>query len=156
MRKYGLFLGVGLWILLGMLTLIGNPVWAKDFPSDWLANQAGYNTALEQQDATGKPILLYFHAPWCPYCTQLNDKLLFTPPVKDYLKDYINVYVYPTADSPEQTMAQDYGVRGYPTLFLIPKKGANPLPVSPHVGRNLMQPQQFINTLKVLGQMPSH
>lgn len=72
--------------------------------------------------AQSKPILAVFGASWCHYCKQLERETLSDSEVSKALEAWEVVNV--DAESPKgRTMAQKYGVRGYPTMVFLRPNG---------------------------------
>lgn len=72
-------------------------------------------SAEELNNATGKRIL-YFHAPWCPQCQQL-DKSIKNGPIPD------GVTIIKTDFDSNQELRKKYGVTQQTTLVLIDENG---------------------------------
>lgn len=91
---------------------------------EWLLAADGYARA-EQERAAGAPVLVYFYTDWCPYCRRLDENLLSAWEVDRYLGERLSrVRVNPEKGSTERALARQYGVKGYPTLFLVWPTGA--------------------------------
>ncbi|HEX7295174.1 MAG TPA: thioredoxin fold domain-containing protein, partial [Pyrinomonadaceae bacterium] len=92
----------------------------------------------------GVPLIVYFYADWCPYCHDLDTQYLPASPVQQYLKGVAKVRINPEHGRPERELANQYGVTGYPSFFVIRKVSSAPIPVNPFrkVGPNLT-PAQF-------------
>lgn len=72
--------------------------------------------------AQSKPILAVFGTSWCHYCKQLERETLSDSEVSKALEAWEVVKV--DAESPKgRTMAQKYGVRGYPTMVFLRPNG---------------------------------
>ena len=71
--------------------------------------QFGQN--LEATIKTGRPLLVQFYAPWCGHCQQLA-------PTWEKVADKIgrDVAVGKLDCTQYQTLAQKYGIRGFPTI----------------------------------------
>ena len=92
-----------------------------------------------------KPVLVYFHAPWCTFCQQL------TPTLEELSPQYELVLAKVNADeNPE--LVQQYGVQGFPDVRLINNSqvtdsfvGALPEPlIRDFLFQNGLQPNGFL------------
>jgi protein disulfide-isomerase len=68
--------------------------------------------------ATGKPMLLFFTADWCPPCKSLKKNALSEPTVADaFNARTVPVYVDCTNDVP--AIGRELNIEGFPTLILV-------------------------------------
>ena len=66
-----------------------------------------------------KPIIAFFYVDWCGYCKR------FMPIYGEVTKEYKNKFNFAVVhcEKPEnEQMVKDFGVQGFPTLFIIDKK----------------------------------
>jgi len=90
---------------------------------DWYDGAAGYKRALAEQARSGQPIALFFHADWCKSCQKLRESVLSTTEVKQFMSGYIRVKIEPEKEKAAKMLANEYGVIGFPTFFIVPKSG---------------------------------
>ena len=121
----------------------------------WAEGAAAYKQALADYKTTGKPMLVYFYAPWCGYCRKFSATMLTRPEIKTFLKSYSKVKIYPESGIEEGWLAQKLGVAGYPEMYVWyanpSKHGAvttyNPNPDDPD-GWAMVTPQEFMNNIR--------
>ena len=78
----------------------------------------GYRQGYEQATREGKPMLLFFTAPWCEYCHQMANEAFIQEQVVNLSQRFVCILV--DADR-EPDVCREFQVRGYPTLqFLSP------------------------------------
>jgi thioredoxin-related protein len=111
----------------------------------WYAGAEGYQAALQLQKTSHKPIALYFHTDWCKNCKRLREKVLTSPEVKQYFLNTIPVKINPEIGLKEQQIADSYGVRGYPTFFMVT---GNPKTVKRIGTPHNLSAQQFVDQCK--------
>lgn len=135
------FLGLGL-----VISLTGRISLAALLGSDaWYQNQAGYREAVRNQKA-GESLLLYFYAPWCPYCKQFEEKVLRQPEVQKALAGVTKVRI----DVPrEKALAAQFGVQGFPAVFVVRDGSSNPKKVSAYPN-----PGHFLRECRKAGLFP--
>ena len=109
----------------------------------WYQGAAGYDQAAEEYEKTNQPMLVYVNVGWCPYCRRFEKNILSSPLVKDFLKDKIKVSINPEDGPRENRIAQRYGVRGYPSVFLHPPKPASAVQL--YTG---LTPEEFIESFQ--------
>lgn len=84
----------------------------------WYTGIEGYEQAEAAQRETGKPLLVYFHAPWCPYCRRVNSDVLTSAPVVAALADVLAVQINGDAGGKQRRLMADFGAEIYPSLFI--------------------------------------
>jgi len=87
-----------------------------------------YTPGMALAGEEGKNIFLYFHASWCGYCTKLKKETFSDDRIKAYLNDH---FVSIGVDTEKrEKLAQQWGVRGLPTLWFLEPDGTkiNSLP----------------------------
>ena len=68
-----------------------------------------------------KPIFLYFHAPWCTYCTKLKKTTFKDKKVLAYLeKNFVSIQV---DTDKNQVLSNEWKVKGLPTLWFLEPDG---------------------------------
>ena len=84
---------------------------------DWVED---YNTGVALAAQTGKPIMLYFSADWCPPCKELQKNVFSRQDVTLASRRLINIYLDVDKDRP--TM-EAYKVRSIPIIFFLDHTG---------------------------------
>lgn len=83
---------------------------------DW--RKGDVDDAFAEARESGKPVLLYWGAVWCPPCNKLKATLFKQADFIALTKKYIPVYL--DGDLPgAQAWGERFGVRGYPTLVVL-------------------------------------
>ena len=83
----------------------------------WKDYTPGLATAREKE----KNVFLYFHAPWCTYCTKLKLTTFQDEKVQDYLREnFVSIQV---DTDQNRTLAGEWGVTGLPTLWFLDPQG---------------------------------
>lgn len=108
--------------------------------SGWRVGAAGYQSAVAEQRMAGCPVLVYFSVEWCGYCKQFDAKVLTDRKVEAEIATAIKVRVDPDRLEADKQLTRRLGVKGYPTILLIPGEGEKPVDLSTGVGRG-MQPK---------------
>ncbi|MDM7924881.1 MAG: thioredoxin family protein [bacterium] len=98
------------------------PAWSDDF-----------NRALAEAKKTGKTLLVDFTgSDWCPWCIKLNDEVFSQKAFKDFaaanlvlmMADFPRTKKLPeNVKSQNQTLAERFGVQGFPTIVLLKGDG---------------------------------
>jgi tetratricopeptide (TPR) repeat protein len=101
--------------------------------SSWHDGAGGYSDAEQEQERSKAPMVVYFRTDWCPYCTRLEDRLLNDATVERYFRnELVKARINPEDGSQERAVADQYGVTGYPSLFVVGSKRAKPRRLSPY------------------------
>ena len=119
---------------------------AAKLPEDrWLYGSAGYARALELQRELNVPLVVYFYADWCPYCHTLDNRYLSAAPVQQYLQGVVKVRINPEHGRPEREIANQYGVTGYPSFFVMRQANSTRRNVNPfRQGGGNLSPAEFV------------
>lgn len=65
-----------------------------------------------------KTVFVMFYAPWCGHCTAVKPK--FAKVARAFAGDASKVAVVGVDATIEEELAQEYGIEGFPTFFMIP------------------------------------
>ncbi len=121
-----------------------------DTYKDWLEDADGYEKGVVDAEAKKKPLIVYFYAPWCPYCKRFDANVLSKKDVIKYMKKTVNVRIYPDKGMDrERAIMQDFGATGFPTFF-VKHPGGEFVEVeaqSPDEAR-YRTPEEFIEAIK--------
>lgn len=93
---------------------------AGQWSDGWYEGAEGYGKAVEEYKSTNKPMVVYVSVTWCPYCRKFEKEVLSSEKVREFLKDKIKVNLNPESGRAENSIARQYGVRGFPSFFLHP------------------------------------
>ena len=84
--------------------------------------QGDVDAAFALAKTSGKPLLLYWGAVWCPPCNQVKATIFSQQAFKDRSSFFVPVYL--DGDSANaQKVGERYKVRGYPTMILFKPDG---------------------------------
>src|SRR5688572_4639092 len=105
---------------LAALALLAGQSWI-DRPPDpsWRTGAAGVWAATRELETDGTPVFVYFRTDWCGVCKQMEAGSLSSPKVIEYMRGFAKVSVNPEKGREEKKLAEEYGVRGYPSMFVI-------------------------------------
>ena len=98
-------------LIIGVLTLRAEGL------DDWSNGATAFESAMASRGDEPMPIVVYFYADWCGYCKRFNSAL---SEGSIDLTDFVKVRINPEKGSREQALAEKFGVRGYPSVFIIP------------------------------------
>ena len=105
---------------------------AQEIFARWLSGADGFAEASRQHESNGKPTLVYFYTDWCPYCRRLNTNILASEEMDDYLDDVVAVRINPEAGARERALSKQFGVSGYPSIFVLPEGSDRPRSIHPY------------------------
>ena len=113
--------------------------------SAWYDGAQGYVAAVAEQKRTGKPIALLFYTDWCSSCKKLKEDVLISPEVKKYINGILPVKVNPETNRAAKALADRFGVKGYPTFYVIPANSAQAVLIN---RTSNVTPEQFVNSCR--------
>lgn len=118
------------------------------FPTVWYEGATGYRKALQEAREDGTPVAVYFYTDWCGYCKQLDQGLLSQPRVQEPFRYLVKVKINPEEGHAERAIANEYGVSGYPSFFILPSADGEARKVGGMVadgdGWRLRTPEEFV------------
>ncbi len=118
----------------------------------WYENASGYEAALAEQKQSEKPLLVYIHTTWCPYCKKVNEGLMSHPEMIAYLEGYIKVRVNPEASPKEEAIMRQFHATGFPSIYIRKSPDTAYVKIPPFNNHALKTPQEFIDSLEVVIQ----
>jgi len=114
----------------------------------WYEGASGFERGIEEAQREGKALAVYFYTDWCPYCRELERDLLSRAKVEDFLKYLVKIRVNPENGRRERLLANEYGVKGYPSFFIQSAPGATPRKIRRSDRDGLKSPEDFVATLE--------
>ena len=93
---------------------------------EWLEDAAGHKLAMALQSKYDNQMLIYFGADWNEACQFLWKELLSTSDFKKEAAHVIKLRINPEHGKDEGAIAAKYGLRTYPSTFMIDKPFAKP------------------------------
>lgn len=121
MRKLRLFTAASIIAVISLFTVFQHTSFAKEPALQWLSYNEGQALAKQLK----KPILIYFYASWCGYCTKMENDVFPDKTVQQLLRKFILIGVNIDSDNmvvvdgkkmPEGEFARNSGVSGTPTF----------------------------------------
>lgn len=103
---------------------------------------------VDQARREGKAMAVYFYTDWCPYCRELESELLGRAKVEEFLKYLVKVKVNPEKGARERSLADAYGVGGYPSFYIQSAPEAKPKKIRRGTRSGLKSPEEFVATLE--------
>ena len=113
-----------LLVVLGMfLIMTAISVWRgnREPPKDLIPWRSSLAAAREESAKTGKPVLAYFTATWCPPCQQMKHEVWPVPQVRKAIEPYVPVKV-DVDEYPD--VAKQYVFEGIPMITVLRADGS--------------------------------
>ncbi len=91
--------------------------------SEIVFKESGWENALKESKATGKPIFLNFHATWCAPCKLMKFRTFTNDELADYLNaNFINLRLDGEVGEGKALM-ESFGLRAYPSTLIFGSEG---------------------------------
>lgn len=131
--KKKIFIILGILIVLITTSVVGYAVTAMNAPK----HPSEYNIGITYDEAikSDKPMLAVFYVDWCGYCLRFMPKFKILS--KIYSDKYNFVMVNVEADKNTKALAEDVGVAGFPTVYILDPKYDNRVLMSNSYYQNL-------------------
>jgi protein disulfide-isomerase len=117
----------------------------------WTTN---YADALKQAKEQNRHVFVFFTgSDWCGWCMRLKEEILSTPQFQTYARDNLILVeldfprekkLSPALIAQNNSLAEKYGIRGYPTVIILNSRGKE----IDSLGYQEGGPQPFIERLR--------
>ena len=127
----------------------------RSVSSSWFEDAEGFGRAKKEQEYAGVPMIIYFRADWCPYCRRMDQDIINSPSVSQFLDNVVKVRITPESSPDNAELGRSMGVKGYPSVFVVPHPGSTPEKIH-SLSRKENDPmelsaEKFINAAKQAG-----
>ena len=131
--KKKILVTLGILVTLIATSVVGFAVTAMNAPKHPSEYKIGitYDEAIESD----KPMLAVFYVDWCGYCLRFMPK--FKVLSKIYSDKYNFVMINVEADKNTKALAEDVGIGGFPTVYILDPKYDNRILMSNSYYQNL-------------------
>jgi len=148
--KKKILLILGILLVIAGISFAGVSIAAMNAPKHPSDYHIGitYDAALKSD----KPMMIVFYADWCSYCLKFMPKFKILSTI---YKDKLNFVMLNAEETAQNTkLAQDYGVSGFPTVYISDPKYDNRV-LMPNVyyqdlGRFRVEIDRYIRIRKLL------
>ncbi|MFK5970313.1 MAG: thioredoxin family protein [Candidatus Marithrix sp.] len=115
----------------------------------WEEDARGYANIMAIANSSEEPVLIYFHADWCPWCRKLEKQYFADYQVENFLHSIPKVKIAPENGYEEKQLFSKYNGTGYPSVFVyIPAFGSKPIGQQPFRGSETWSPATYVQKLK--------
>ena len=135
-----------LLLLAGTVTL---PLRAEKGPEQELVHWQKYDTALELAQKEKRHVLVNFTTKWCVYCKVMDTTTYVDSTVVNTLNEKFvlakvdgesyDMVSLPKGDITEKGLTRQFGVRGYPTTWLLEPDGSKIGPMTGYIDTATMK-----------------
>lgn len=145
MKKNHIIIAVALWMLSGSV-----------FPSTPIWNSVNHNNPFILNN--DKSVLIYFHADWCLWCSEMERNVLQKPEIEDYISEYfvpvsINIdnkrkFLFNGEYVTARNLADKLNVDTFPTMVFL---NSSLLPLGELSG--YYEEDELMKVLRYVGQL---
>ena len=93
-------------------------------PPGWLNDEPGWVRATGPDRAPGAAMVVYFGVPWCKYSKAFERDVLGDAAVASATASLVKVRINPDVGETEARVADDFGVKVYPTVVVVAADGS--------------------------------
>ena len=127
----------------------------RSVSSSWFEGAEGLGRAKKEQEYANVPMIIYYRVDWCPYCQRMDQDIINSSSVREFLANVVKVRVNPESSPDDAELARSMGVSGYPSVFVVPHPGSTPEKI-PSLSRKANEPielstEKFISSAKEAG-----
>ena len=131
------------------------PRGTRSVSSSWFEDAEGLGRAKKEQEYANVPMIIYFRVDWCPYCQRMDQDIINSSSVREFLANVVKVRVNPESSPDNAELARSMGVSGYPSVYVVPHPGSTPEKI-PSLSRKADEPielstEKFISAAKAAG-----
>ncbi len=130
--KKKLFITIGIIIALACTSAVGIAVTMMNAPK----HPSEYKIGIKYEEAltSDKPMLAVFYVDWCGYCLRFMPKFNI---LSKLYKDKFNFVMVNVEDKENVNLANDLGIAGFPTVYILDPKYDNRVLLSNSIYQNL-------------------
>ncbi len=131
--KKKILITLGILVTLIATSVVGFAVTAMNTPK----HPSEYNIGITYDEAvqSDKPMLAVFYVDWCGYCLRFMPKFKILSNI--YSSKYNFVMINVEADKNTKALAEDVGIAGFPTVYILDPKYDNRILMSNSYYQNL-------------------
>ncbi len=131
--KKKILITLGILVTLIATSVVGFAVTAMNAPK----HPSEYNIGITYDEAvqSDKPMLAVFYVDWCGYCLRFMPKFKILSNI--YSSKYNFVMINVEADKNTKALAEDVGIAGFPTVYILDPKYDNRILMSNSYYQNL-------------------
>jgi thioredoxin-like negative regulator of GroEL len=131
------------------------PRGTRSVSSSWFEDAEGLGRAKKEQEYANVPMIIYFRVDWCPYCRRMDQDIITSSSVREFLANVVKVRVNPESSPDNAELARSMGVSGYPSVYVVPHPGSTPEKIQ-SLSRKANEPielsaEKFISSAKEAG-----
>jgi len=136
------------------------PRGTRSVSSSWFEGAEGLGSAKKEQEYANVPMIIYFRVDWCPYCRRMDQDIITSSSVREFLANVVKVRINPELSPANDEVARGMGVRGFPSVYVVPHPGSIPEKIH-SLSRKANEPmelsaEKFISAAKEAGIRQAH
>ena len=89
--------------------------------SDTLQWSSDYNQTFYSAKQEAKPVLMMYHASWCPECAYMKEVIFKDPKLSAYMKKHYKLLAF-DIQKDKKRLPKGYTYKGVPTFYVISRQ----------------------------------